>query len=223
MFRAKYGCAKLAALVLVCSPLAVRASTLVFTLGSATPSFTDGQIVSAPTFNAADAGNAAPFNGENGGDATSNFAATWAYNYSAIAPGTITNATITLALWDADSSATGNQVATFTVGGISVTAALNAALEGHGGANDEYDIYTVTLPSTTFSALASGTPSLTLDLQGPGLSVLGPSTTNGAGLDFSTLTLTTGTVTAAPEPATWGLLFAGITGLVFKRRRAKRG
>jgi hypothetical protein len=225
MTRMTYRFSFAAALLLAASPLALRASVLTFTLGSATPSFTDGQIVNAPTFNAAVAGNAFPFNGEIGSDTgtttASNFQASWSYNYGAIA-GTISNATLTLAIWDNDAQASGNQVASFTVGGIDLTATLNTAFESHGGANDEYDIYTVTLPSSTFSALAGGTPGLSLNLQGPGLGILGATTTNGAGLDFSTLTITTGTVTVTPEPGTWMLLAAGIAGIAIRRMRPGR-
>jgi len=217
---------RLVFVLLACTPLASHATNLTFTLGSATPSFTDGTILGGnpiTTFNTAVAGNAAPFNGYNGTDVNGpSFSASWAYNYASVG-GTISSATITLGLFDADSQASGNQVASFTLGGVDLTSLLNTALEGHGGANSEYDIYTITLPSSTFAALSGGTPGLSLSLQGPGLGAAGLSTTfNGAGLDFSTLSITTGTTSAAPEPGTWALLAAGIAGLVSYCRRASR-
>jgi hypothetical protein len=64
-------------------------------------------------------------------------------------------------------------VASFSLGGIDLAALLNTALEGAGGTSGEYNIYTINLPGTTFAALAAGTPGLSLDLDGPGLGVLG--------------------------------------------------
>src|SRR5581483_4553334 len=88
-----------AALLLAASPLALRASVLTFTLGSATPSFTDGQIITTPTFNTAVAGNASPFNGTIGSEtAGPDFTASWSYNYSPIV-GSITSATLTLGIF----------------------------------------------------------------------------------------------------------------------------
>ncbi len=50
--------------VLVCGAGLLPAATITRTLGSATPSFTDGQTgIGTATYNSALAGNAAPFNG----------------------------------------------------------------------------------------------------------------------------------------------------------------
>jgi hypothetical protein len=211
----------LAALLLAVSPAALRAGLLTYTLGSAAPSFSDGQTgIATSTFNTAVGSNAAPFNGFIGSDVSGpNFSAAWAYNYAAIVE-TITAATLTLGLYDHDSSATGDQVAAFSVGGIDLTALLNAALEGAGGTSGEYNIYTINLPGTTFAALAAGTPGLSLDLQGPGLGILGNTDFNGAGLDYSTLSITTDTQqnNVIPEPATWMLLGTGVAAVAFRRR-----
>ena len=125
-----------------------RAATLTFTLGSATPSFTDGQTgIGTGTFNTKVAGNAAPFNGFIGSDISGpNFSASWTYGYGALT-GTITAATLTIGMWDHDFATTGDQVAAFTLSGVDLTAALNTGFNSHGGATGEYDIYTIALPA----------------------------------------------------------------------------
>ncbi len=206
-------------LALCCfTSLWATASTLIFTLGSATPSFTDGQTgIGTATYNTAVAGNAAPFNGFIGSDVNGpNFSASWTYNYAPIA--NISTATLTIGIFDGDSAAAGNQVASFTLGANDLTATLNAAFEGHGGASGEYDIYTITLPSATFAALAAGTPGFSLSLQN-GLGVLGGTPFNGAGLDFSTLTINTDRTPEVPEPASLALLGSGLAGVVRLRKK----
>ncbi len=213
---------RLAALIVATAlPIGVHAALLTFTLGSATPSFTDGQTgIGTATFNAAVAGNPAPFNGFIGSDVNGpNFSGSWAYNYAAISG--VASATLTIGIYDHDSAATGNQVGSFLLGGVDLTSLLNTAFEGHGGTSGEYDIYTVTLPSTTFAALQSGTPGMSLSLQAPGLGVLGDTPFNGAGLDFSTLTITTSNGTPAPEPGTLALAALSLMALGFARRRKR--
>jgi len=222
MIRVRSYVLPLTCLALACSPGVLHADIFAFTLGSATPSFTDGQNVGETTYNAAVAGNAAPFNGVIGSDISGpNFSATWAYNYAAIG-GTIASATLMLGMWDTDAQGAGNQVANFTVGGVNLTATLNTAFEGHGGATGEYDIYTITLPGSTFAALAAGTPGLALSLQN-GLGTLGSTPFNGAGLDFSTLSITTNTTSGTvPEPAAGVLLLTVIAAVACVRTRGQR-
>lgn len=212
-------------LLLAASPVALRAGLLTHTLGSAAPSFSDGQTgIAVATYNAAVAGNAAPFNGFIGADGGPNFSAAWAYSYAAIGD-PILSATLTLGVYDHDSSASGDQVSAFSLGGIDLTALLNTAFEGAGGTHGEYNIYTINLPGTTFAALAGGTPGLSLALQAPGLGVLGNTNFNGAGLDFSRLSITTDDGTnqgVIPEPSTWMLLGTGVAALVFGRRLRRR-
>ena len=209
--------------VFLCTTL--QAASLSFTLGSPTPSFADGQVpIGTATYNTAVAGNAAPFNGFLGSDVTGpDFSASWAYAYTPVV-GTIAAATLTLGLYDADSAAPGNQVALLSLSGTDLTASLNASLEslhgGAGAANAEYDILTITLPASTFTALAGGSPALNLRLQGPGLGVLGTTPFNGAGLDFSTLTITT--QAATPEPGTYVLAALGIAAIGWLRLRSHR-
>jgi PEP-CTERM motif len=209
-------------LMLICATL--QAASFTFTLGSPTPSFADGQTpIGTATYNAAVAGNAAPFNGFIGSDVTGpDFSASWSYSYLPIAD-TIASATLSLGLYDADTAAPGNEVASFTLSGTNLTASLNSSLEslhgGAGAANAEYNIVTVTLPASTFTALRSGSPALALTLQGSGLGVLGTTPFNGAGLDFSTLTINT--QAAVPEPGTYALLAVGAAALGWARRRRR--
>jgi len=204
----------------------LQAASFSFTLGSPMPSFADGQApIGTATYNAAVAGNAAPFNGFIGSDVTGpDFSASWFYSYSPIA-GAIASATLTLGLYDADSAAPGNQVALFTLSGTDLTALLNTSLEslhgGAGAANAEYDIVTITLPASTFTTLAGGSPALNLQLQGPGLGVLGTTPFNGAGLDFSTLTINT-TQAAVPEPGACALVALGIAAIGWVKLRSQR-
>ena len=118
--------------------------------------FTNGQSVPTATFTGASAGDPAPFNQFIGSDvAGPNFSASFTFNYGAIV-GPITSATIQLGLYEGDSAASGNQVASFTVDGVDITALLNTALEATPGATGQEIYYTVSLPGATFAALADG-------------------------------------------------------------------
>ncbi len=168
------------------------------------------------TWNADTAGNTAPFNGFIGSDTSSNFSASWTFDYSAIS-GTITSATLELGIYDIDSAAALDEVASYTEGSVDLTSLLNSAANalngGTGARNNEYDLLTITLPSTTFADLATGTVDISLALQGPGLGTLGTTSFNGAGIDISTLIINTQTAPpSTPEPATLTLLPA--SGLV---------
>jgi hypothetical protein len=198
------------------APELAVAQTVSLTLGK--QHFVDGQEPVGPgTFDTAAAGEPAPFNAFIGSDPTGpNFAATWTFTYAA--PSTLRAATLTLGIVDGDSQAPHDTVASFTLDGIDLAAPLNTVFKGHGGALGEYNIYTLALPSSTFSALETGTANFSLSLQGPGLGVLGPTPFLGAGLDFSTLVLN-----PVPEPATLTLILtgAGACGVWGLRRRTK--
>lgn len=183
------------------------------TMGTA--HFFDGQKLGTGTFIAAVAGQPAPFNQFIGSDAAGpNFDAKWTMTYAA--PGAaISSASLTLGIYDADSAGNSSALRLFSINGIDATAALQRALAGHGGANDEYDIYTVLLPSSTFAALASGQAAFEVALQGNGLSVLGPTDFNGAGIDFAKLSI------AVPEPAEAALAVEGAALLWLRARRRK--
>jgi hypothetical protein len=182
--------------------------------------FADGTIVTSGDFYDAVSGQAAPFNDIIGSDVEGDdFSASWTFSYGAFMASTITDATVTIGIWDHDSQASGNQVLTFMLTGASpqdLTVPLNVAFESHGGANGEFNIYTVVIPSAAFSSLAGGSGTFLLTLQGPGLGILGETPFNGAGLAFSTLDIAT-----VPEPAGMllvGLGFAALLGYARLRR-----
>ncbi|MGB7989129.1 MAG: PEP-CTERM sorting domain-containing protein [Candidatus Methylophosphatis roskildensis] len=191
---------------------AASAQTTV-TLGS--QDFADGTTPTTATFLTAGAGEPAPFNGVFvGSDVTGpNFSASWTFTYAPLA--TVTAGRMTLGIYDHESSASGNQVASFTLNGIELAAPLNALFEARGGGSRVDNVYTLALPGSTFAALQTGAVTFALSLQGPGLGVLGETTFNGAALDFSTLA-----VTSVPEPETYAMLLAGLAmlGLILKRR-----
>lgn len=187
--------------------------------------FTNGQSVGTGTFTGASAGDPAPFNQFIGSDvAGPNFSASFTFSYGAIVD-PITSATIQLGLYDGDSAASGNQVASFTVDGTDITALLNSALEATPGATGREIYYSVSLSGAALTALADGSALFSLTLQGPGLGILGETTFNGAGLDFATLTIDTQPQGGTPvsEPATWSMLLLGGAGILVSRRRARRG
>jgi hypothetical protein len=207
----------------------VSAGTLQFTAGTPTGTASGSTISSIGIWTGLVSGNPAPFNAFNGSDTTTpDFSANWSFSYAPIV-GTIVSATLELGIYDIDSHASGLQVASYLEGASNnLTSLLNAvseALNGSTGAvNREYDILTINLPNTgtLFADLAGGTPGFSLALQGPGLGVLGETTNNGAGIDYSRLTIVTQDVgPTTPEPAAWTLMTAGAAALTILRRRRR--
>jgi hypothetical protein len=196
--------------VLLLLVVASSASAVIVTLGD--QDFTDGQMLTGVAqFNGASVGEPVPFDQFYGSDFTVNFSQPFTFNYGA---GAVTGASLTFGIWDHDSQAPGNQVASFTVDGFDLTAQLNAAFESHGGAQSEVDVYTLTLPAGALPLLADGQANFSLTLQGPGLQSGGTTTAaNGAGLDFATLN------TQVPEPATIGAMAAAAALLGARRLR----
>jgi hypothetical protein len=197
------------------SVVASPASAVIVMLGD--QDFADGQILAGVAqFNGASAGEPVPFDQFYGSDFTTNFSQPFTFNYGA---GAVSGATLTLGIWDHDSQAPGNQVASFTVDGFDLTAQLNAAFESRGGAQSEVNVYTLPLPAGALALLADGQANFSLTLQGPGLQAGGATTAaNGAGLDFATLN-----ATQVPEPSlAIGAIAAGSVVAAVRRGRGRR-
>ncbi len=180
----------------------------------------DGQTLGGAEFNGST--DVAPFDILVGRDSASNFTAAWTHSYAAIAD-TITGASVQLGLFDVDGDVAGDQVASFTLNGIDLTAALNAAVNAKTFTGDsKYGIYDVALSADTYAALADGELSFALALSGPARNVLGSTQFNAAILDYSSVTVTTG---AVPEPATWAMMALGFGALggMMRRSRQYRG
>ena len=220
----------IAAIVMFALATEARAD-LITSIGNTGSSLVNGNTATTVSVLAAQSGQLAPFNASCGSDAgaagSTNCSTSWSFSNAALGSGvTITGATLTLGIWDIDSKATGNQVANFSItGGESLTSAFNTAAEAlnsnTGSINSEYDVFTFTLSSASFSALASGNTALALSLQAPGFGVLGASGSNGASLIFSTLDIQTTATTdggTVPEPSTWILLLTGIGSMIILRR-----
>ena len=205
----------------------VQGATISTSLGNTASLLVNGANQTTTQVNAAQTGQPAPFTGNCGSDGSANCSANWSFSYTVPSGQIITGATLLLGIWDIDSGASLNQVASYALtGGDILTALLNAAANapnaGAGSKNSEYDILSVTIPSTSFVELASGTANIALALQGPGLGV-GPTnpTFNGAKLVFSTLNIDTAEVTTTPEPSYFALVPMALGAFTFFRRRRK--
>lgn len=196
------------------------AAFLTQTLGD--QDFADGVNTTVSTFNGANAGDPAPFNAFNGSDVSGpNFSASWTFNgYGGAIALPVLSATLTIGMYEAESAATGSQVATATVNGVvDIRTDIDTAFEANQGASGQVRVYVIALPASTFAQIATGSSTFALDLAAPGLGVLGETTFNGAGIDFATLDIVT--QDAIPEPGTVSLFlvgFAGLAGLRLRRR-----
>ncbi|NOT83718.1 MAG: hypothetical protein HOP02_02835 [Methylococcaceae bacterium] len=205
-------------------------ANVVTTLGE--QDFQDGQLVASGTFLNA-RGTAAnpsinepdPFNLLIGADNSvgPNFSANWTFSYSPIQVATVADGNFTLGIVDHESTATGNQVASFLMRSganvIDLTGSLNGLFESRGGGSREYNVYSLTLPfsASMSQILASGTVTFSLTLQGPGLNIDGETPFNFAGVDFSTLTVNT--LAPVPLPAAGSLFLFGVSALFAVRRK----
>lgn len=198
----------------------VPSSAIVVTLGD--QDFADGSFpVGVAGFNGPSAGEPAPFDAFRGSDFGASFSESWTFGYAA---GAVTSASISLGLFDHDSAAPGSQVSAFSVDGVDLTALLDAALEATGGTQNEDNVYSIVLPAATFGVLSDGSATFSLTLQGPGLAgaagATGSTTSgNGAGIDFSTLSLNEVTVA---EPTSVALLGLSLAAMGFGVRRRSR-
>lgn len=163
-----------------------------------------------------------PFSQIFGGDAVSNGSFSWTFNYSPVLQ-SIGSATVLMALYETESSASGSQIASFLINGIDLTSQMNTLHEATPGASSQIVHYTLVLPSTVFASLATGTVTFSLTLQGPGLGILGETNFNGGGIDFSTLTINDADQgPAIPEPSSLWLLAGGVAVLAARVRMTAR-
>jgi hypothetical protein len=215
------GVARLAALVLllVCTAPAARAALI--TLGD--QDFVDGQfILGSNLFDAASVGEPAPFDKFQGvdflNDINSQFTAIFTFTYP---PGPVTAASLTLGIFDGDSAGPSNQVKSFTLDGLDLTAELNAVLEAKPSLSTQYTVYTLVIPGSALPALADGSATFSLTLQGPtpGQSEFG----NGYGLDFASLDITNrnGPPPEIPLPAALWPAAAMACGILQRRLRPR--
>ena len=214
-------------ITLIATSSLVSGAVISTSFGNTAPGFADGSIQTTVALNTAQTNEPAPFIGNCGSDASMNCSASWTFTYSIPSGDTIVAANLILGIWDIDSGAPNNQVASYTLtGGDNLTSLLNTvaeALNAGTGSNDhEYDVLSVTIPNSSFTQLASGTAKISLALQGQGLGAnpASPDTTfNGAKLVFSTLEITAAEPT--PEPSYFALVPMALGALALLRRRRK--
>ena len=181
----------------------------------------DGQVVASSAWTGST--DPLPFDVRSGFDDNTNFSVAWSQTYTAPG-GSVESATLLLGLYDVDSLAAGNQIGLLTLNGIDLTAILNAIVESKPYDSLTYGLYEIALPSTTYAALLGGNLSFQLNLTGPGRVGDGMATTHNAGIiDFSRVTITTstGTAPAVPEPGTWAMMLLGF-GTVGTMARTRR-
>lgn len=146
---------------------------------------------SVPPYTLPSVGEPAPFDTFNGADVDGpNFDATWTFTFPT--DGTIISATLEFGIWDHDSAAAGDQVATFTLDGVDRTTDANTAFNGKGGSQSEYNTYSF---SVSPALLTDGQLVVRLELKAPGLGGMAGQVPpaapeadyNGAWIDFSRL------------------------------------
>ncbi len=203
-------------------PNLASASSIVVSLGNTNPvDLSNAPLVSGTAYGSGviSPNFVAPFSsfcGSEGGATPSDCDTSWTFTYTVPLGETITNATLSLGIWDIDSSQAGNQIGLFQVnGGDNLTTTFNTAAEalngGTGSVNAEYDVFTFAL--SNFGALSGGSATVHLTLIGPGGGILGPLPNNAGAILFSTLNITTqgsAPPPTVPEPSTMLLLATGL-------------
>jgi hypothetical protein len=193
-----------------------------------TADFTDGQTaIGTGNFIANPHGDPAPFNTLIGNKSLMNNNPMTSFTFSAYGTpmaSSITSATIEFGLYDGASPSPSTEVKSFTLNTTDdLSTVLTAALVASNPIVNGERYYTLNIPSTDFTALASGSSTFFLQFTGPGEALLGPSNSILFGLDFATLTINTGQVPpATPEPSTILLLLTGLGCLVAFTRWIRR-
>ena len=191
--------------------------------------YANGSFPNSVEFRGRQSGEPFPFGvflGSDGG--STSFSASWSFTYGA-AP--VTGATLTFGIYDHDSAASGDQVASFWLDGMNLTSFISPLFNAPGvGFNTEYNVISLTLPDFTLGALSDGIASFALALKGPNCGISsdgscpGGGSFNGAALDFASLSLgqmIVREIPAIPEPETYVLMLAGLALLGFAARRRK--
>ena len=227
------------ALFTLAALLAPCASATVITLTLGDVSFADQTAQTAANFTTADTGELSPFNGVTcGSDTASNCSTSWTFSGYSIPIGeTISSVIFSFGVSELDTHATGNQVASLLVGGEDLTSSMNTLAESvdlsfgvcppaGGGSNNcwsnVYRQYSLALASPTFTQVATGTVNVSFSTQN-GWGLFGNTSFNGVQLDYSTLTITTQSASAVPEPGAVYSMFAGLAGIsaiAYRRRKA---
>ena len=181
--------------------------------------FVDGSILSggSSAFASASAGEPAPFNLTCGSDLFA-FTCPFGYTFTFAGPGSVSSASFTVSILDADGFLAGDQVSLFTVGGVDFTANLNTFLNTANTQNAQFNVFTFALPSSVFPSILAGNVPVSLTLTEPASS---EQPGNLIGLDFSSLTFDA-PAAAVPEPATLSLLGLGLGAAVVRRRIKRR-
>ena len=188
-----------------------HANAITVTLGD--QDFSDGDVINDPrTYNSAQIAEPAPFDSFKGSDFSGpDFSESWTFNYAA--DPYVVAATIEIGLYDYDCfSVNCNVVSSFTIEGFDFTSALNSLISPDVTESRLYNTFLVDISSIS-QALSDGTAIASLTLQSDPVAGFD---TNGAGLDFSTLTLATAPV---PVPAAVWLFGSGLIGLIGIARR----
>lgn len=209
---------------------AANAGLITITLGNGEPIFSDStpqilEILAAQT------GQTGVFNGVHGNSVNDDpDLIGWLFNNGGAITDTIISASISIGLWDIDSSAAGDQLEAFTLDGFNFNTILNTMFEDSGGTSyEEFNVFTIDFDSSFFTNLTDGLLDVGLDIGGVGIkSDLSESPFNRYFLISSVLTIETEDFTEpdpdpepeptpVPEPSTLAIFALGMIGLASRR------